>query len=461
MPADSSFGREKAGGGKKGGTDKGSVSRGRRSTDSEMQDYFATQSSVLPPQFKARLNEWFAFIEGEFEALYAQNIALQEKVERLSERLQQKEDESSRHSSLVTFTDPAITQTTITGQFGQHGSSVMAVDSPLLTSSCSTGLSAGLSAKQRSLLPPQPQQLKMPKVGGSSKSKAAVKLRVQTSRIVSSFKTSPVQCRITRQYLGHRDGVWDVDTVYRDALLLATASAGQCWVVCVCAQCGACVVCLWWLVLGDQTACIWGAECGRVVLQYTGHSGSVNSIKFHPSREVVLSASGDHTAHVWQAAISHDYLPTLPTTDLFRRWGRFSTKVIEDTRPVLFSDLIEALDGTRVSSRQAFRIVATTASSLGHDPQEFVLNPESIRQAGAKYRSTLAKDIKETSSLLHLLPFIGAGRSFLRAMARAPKDSPSSSGVEKLLGVPKRHSGTGNASATTMLEALEDWGGGP
>ena len=63
--------------------------------------------------------------------------------------------------------------------------------------------------------------------GGSSKTKAAAKLRVQTSRIVSSFKTSPVQCRLSKQYTGHRDGVWDVDTIHRDVLLLATASAGM------------------------------------------------------------------------------------------------------------------------------------------------------------------------------------------------------------------------------------------
>lgn len=63
----------------------------------------------------------------------------------------------------------------------------------------------------------------------------------------------------------------------------------------------------------DQSACIWGVECGRVVLQYTGHSGSVNSVRFHPTRELVLTASGDHTAHVWQAAVSHEHLVSTTT----------------------------------------------------------------------------------------------------------------------------------------------------
>lgn len=70
-------------------------------------------------------------------------------------------------------------------------------------------------------------------VSSSSKTKAAAKLRVQTSRIVSSFKTNPVACRQSRQYLGHKDGVWDVDAVHRDMLLLATASAGLDMFMCV------------------------------------------------------------------------------------------------------------------------------------------------------------------------------------------------------------------------------------
>ncbi|KAG0723159.1 hypothetical protein GWK47_043175 [Chionoecetes opilio] len=107
------------------------------------------------------------------------------------------------------------------------------------------------------------------------------------------------------------------------------------------------------------------------------------------------------------------------------------------TKSVLSPDLVGALDRTGVSSRQALRIVAATASSLGHDPQEFVLNPESIRQARAKYRSTLAKDIKETFSPLtvhwdgKILPQDDGTRAERLAIL------VTGEGVEKLLGVPK------------------------
>jgi len=40
-----------------------------------------------------------------------------------------------------------------------------------------------------------------------------------------------------------------------------------------------------------------------VLLQYYGHHGSVNSIRFHPTNDLVLTASGDNTAHIWKASI--------------------------------------------------------------------------------------------------------------------------------------------------------------
>jgi hypothetical protein len=89
---------------------------------------------------------------------------VQEKVERLSEQLQQKEDESSKHNSLLTVSDAATIQSSLVPFGGNlYGGNVSTVDSPAITSSSSAGLAAGLSAKQRSQLPPQPHQLKMPK----------------------------------------------------------------------------------------------------------------------------------------------------------------------------------------------------------------------------------------------------------------------------------------------------------
>lgn len=49
-------------------------------------------------------------------------------------------------------------------------------------------------------------------------------------------------------------------------------------------------------------------DSANCLLRYQGHSGSVNSIKFHPTRELALTASGDHTAHIWQASVAWEQM---------------------------------------------------------------------------------------------------------------------------------------------------------
>lgn len=113
----------------------------------------------------------------------------------------------------------------------------------------------------------------------ASGTKAGYKIRAQTSRIVSSFKTQSIVSTLVRDFTGsHTDGVWEV-TASQSQPLIATASA-------------------------DHLACIWSIESGRCLLKYEGHGGSVNSIRFHPTKELLLTASGDTTAHIWLGAVN-------------------------------------------------------------------------------------------------------------------------------------------------------------
>ncbi|XP_058802086.1 WD repeat-containing protein 37 [Phymastichus coffea] len=119
-------------------------------------------------------------------------------------------------------------------------------------------------------------------IGSSAhKVKASHKLKAQTSKIVSSFKNPTMNCTMQKEYRGHRDGIWEVSIGRSGQPIIATASA-------------------------DHTARIWGIDSCRCLLQYTGHSGSVNSVRFHPTKDLALSASGDCSAHVWQAAVNWD-----------------------------------------------------------------------------------------------------------------------------------------------------------
>lgn len=56
----------------------------------------------------------------------------------------------------------------------------------------------------------------------------------------------------------------------------------------------------------DHTSCIWNINSGKCLLKYEGHTGSVNSIKFHPSKDMMLSSSGDNSAHIWQGAVNFE-----------------------------------------------------------------------------------------------------------------------------------------------------------
>lgn len=99
-----------------------------------------------------------------------------------------------------------------------------------------------------------------------------------------------------------QDGVWQVATKSGQPII-GTASA-------------------------DRTACIFSIDSGRCLLQYQGHEGSVNSLKFHPTRDLVLTASGDMTAHIWQAAVNWD-------TPSSRKGHSSEEELEEDTEDVM------------------------------------------------------------------------------------------------------------------------------
>lgn len=182
--------------------------------------------------FRARLHQLFAQIEREFDLLHAENLSLQEKLEAVAG--------TPRESTV--------------------GERLL----PLQDSYEADGAGVNKSFKS--------------KLSAGSKVKASHKIRAQTSRIVSSFKAQSVVSSLVREFVGHKDGVWQVSTKHGQPII-GTASA-------------------------DHSAAIWGIDNGRCLLQYTGHCGSVNSIKFHQSRDLVLTGSGDATAHIWQAAVN-------------------------------------------------------------------------------------------------------------------------------------------------------------
>ncbi|XP_076331335.1 WD repeat-containing protein 37-like isoform X2 [Tachypleus tridentatus] len=197
--------------------------------------------TVLPITFRGRLYDLFGQIEKEFEALYTENLTLKDKIDTLNEQLE-------REVNNPTTDRP------------QGGDYIDGFE-PASGKNIAKGKRESLTASQL-----------------SQKIKSTYKLKASTSKIVSTFKAPAVVPRLVREYIGHRDGVWEVSTARSALPVLATASA-------------------------DHTARIWSIQTGACLLLYQGHSGSVNSVRFHPVQDFVVTASGDQSAHIWRAAV--------------------------------------------------------------------------------------------------------------------------------------------------------------
>uniref|UniRef100_A0A8P4GH08 WD repeat-containing protein 37 n=1 Tax=Dicentrarchus labrax TaxID=13489 RepID=A0A8P4GH08_DICLA len=164
-------------------------------------DMLEGQDSKLPISLRNNLLDLFGQIEREFENLYIENLELRREIDSLNERL------------------------TGDGQTIEGGDPTKGA---LKTK-------ASHSTSQLS------QKLK-------------TTYKASTSKIVSSFKAtagSRAVCQLLKEYVGHRDGIWDLSVTRNPPVVLGTASA-------------------------------------------------VNSIKFHPTEQMALTASGDQTAHIWR-----------------------------------------------------------------------------------------------------------------------------------------------------------------
>lgn len=228
----------------------------------------AALGSTLPPQLRSRLVDLFGQIVQEFEILYAENDALQQQLGLQSERLQSQGRPQGTSFTGTSSSPPA-------NSFSSPAETTLTVP-PAPSSASKPPLLAALQGSASSGKTTRPIQI-------SQKIKTTYK--ASQSKILSSFKggiTNPMSAggnNQVRMFKGHRDGVWDLALSRQSPLVLGTASA-------------------------DFTARIWCLQNEACLLQYVGHTGSVNSIRFHPSQDLALTSSGDGAAHIWRCAVS-------------------------------------------------------------------------------------------------------------------------------------------------------------
>lgn len=191
--------------------------------------------------YKKRLAELFSLIDQEMETLYTENITLRNQIKELS---------AERVEGPI--------------------SSRSAQDNDLLPATM-LNLAPHLITKKKHQL--RQQKWKTAFRGPTGKfPKVALK---------SGGNSEVTKYKIAQIFKGNMDCCWHVSTTYASARhIVGSASA-------------------------DQTARIWVADDpSQPFITYTGHTGSVNSISFSPQKSgdsqlVVLTASGDRTAHIF------------------------------------------------------------------------------------------------------------------------------------------------------------------
>jgi len=129
---------------------------------------------------------------------------------------------------------------------------------------------------------------------------------------------------------------------------------------------------------------------------------------------------------------------------------------------ILTPSVLASLDRSKISDRRAVQIIAPIIHATGQSIEEYTLNRSSIRRYRQLNRAKQAAELKaefnpQKPMLLHWDGKLMEDLTGDKKVDRLPI-IVSGSGIEQLLAVPKLPSGTGQAMADAMIEAVTAWG---
>ncbi|TPP64503.1 WD repeat-containing protein 37 [Fasciola gigantica] len=235
-------------------------------TDS-VTEYTGPVESVLPREFRQRLHKHFSRIEREFEReyrrLYGDNLALQERLEKFEDT------EHSEGTTLAKKLGASLLSQRFKQQYKQsasrfvsslrpstgHGGAT-AGPNPVLTSGHAAGAGVISSALH---------------MGGTCGTQPNPPTTASSTVFAGTLAGHGGSWQLINRITGHRDGIWEVTPHRR---FLATASA-------------------------DNTVRLWtNSAQANCLMVYLGHYGSANSVRFRTRDHLLLTSSGDGTAHL-------------------------------------------------------------------------------------------------------------------------------------------------------------------
>lgn len=132
----------------------------------------------------------------------------------------------------------------------------------------------------------------------SQKIKSTYKLK--TSSKIFKGQSNSSSSHLIGTYEWHKDGIWYITSSQKNGhQYIATASAGKYFLIFI-----SIFLVIHNLICTDSTINV--CDVTRIdynltpCVIYAGHQSSVNCVKFHYANDLVLTASGDGTAHIWR-----------------------------------------------------------------------------------------------------------------------------------------------------------------
>lgn len=127
---------------------------------------------------------------------------------------------------------------------------------------------------------------------------------------------------------------------------------------------------------------------GFCVQQYCGHTGSVNSIRFHPkfftdATNLILTGSGDSEAHIWQCVLSPVNNSLESTSEVFLNYNNCYSFATNQNN-IAYGSNTNRLGLTSPLQAQQLQYTSTTSNLLHHSTsnnsyQDLIANAPIIR----------------------------------------------------------------------------------
>eukprot|EP01132_Coremiostelium_polycephalum_P003174 gene3174-3973_t len=241
----------------------------------EISKYSNNGNGQLPS--KERFKELLLKLEKEYELLWEENQELKLKCGLIGSNSNNKPSTASTGSAGAA----ALSLTSLSAQNIQNNQHQTTTT---LTAASSSSVGGGGSGKHYNNNPYILSESAPPIIGsglggGGKSSGKFPKMKKSSSKQSKSINPSKRDGSHkwirAREYTGHRDGIWEVTACPWDIMVFATSST-------------------------DRTARIWTVDGSKIPIVYTAHTGTVNSIRFHPQERFVCTASGDKTLHIFK-----------------------------------------------------------------------------------------------------------------------------------------------------------------